>query len=146
MRKATRKKDVGMHPFLRKIVSDTWGKRSTEALIHALGGNDWEKVIDKVGTLTYIVSLASGAAGLKRSQPDIRVLRASVNVMGEVIEREDLESHRLQLHNTVLAVQSLAAQLDERFLYLAATKAKSQLALGSICMSHFNAVYEAMPA
>lgn len=145
MKKQTKRKDHGLHPFIRQVVSATWSKRSTEALIHTLMGGDWERAIDKVGTLTYIVSLACKAAGYKRSQPDIRVLRASVNVMGEVIDRENLDNHRMQLHNAVLAVQRLAPELDERFLLVAAMETKSRLALGSICTSDFEAIYEAMP-
>jgi hypothetical protein len=145
LKKQTRRKDHGLHPFIRQAVSETWGKRSTEALIHALMGGDWERAIDKVGTLTYIVSLACKKAGYNRSQPDIRVLRASLNVMGEVIDRENLDNHRMQLHNAVLAAQRLSSEIDEQFLLVAAMETKSRLALGSIRTSDFEALYVGMP-
>jgi hypothetical protein len=145
MRKQTRRKEHGLHPFIRQVVAETWGKRSTEALIHTLMGDDWERAIDKVGTLTYIMSLACQKSGYKRSQPDIRVLRAGVNVMCEVIDLQNLDDHRVQLHNAVLAVQRLVPELDERFLLIAAMEAKSRLKHGAICTSDFDAIYEAMP-
>lgn len=60
-----------------------WATDNLSAQIHAMTGQDAALMVNKAGRVMFVVLGAAMAVGIDASQPDMRILRASVNALHE---------------------------------------------------------------
>lgn len=83
-----RRKPVGVHPFIKQAIRAKWTSEAMNAQIHALAGADKDKLL-AYGSIMFFVASACGMhSGCTGDEPDMRVLRASVNALDDLAKRD----------------------------------------------------------
>lgn len=138
-RMATR--HLRLNLFERQRLRQTWSERTVNAGIHALATDDAQVVMAKVGTLLYVVLGAAMLENLDQDAPDMRILRAAANVLGELVGTDKL-THQQQasMSSALEALKRIVAALSEESLFIAATEAKRILAAGPVSLADFQAM------
>ncbi len=82
-----KQKLVRMHPIERAMIRQKWTSQALNAQIHALTGADREKLL-AYGSVMFSVSAACAIAlGWDGDEPDMRIVRASVNALDDLAKR-----------------------------------------------------------
>jgi hypothetical protein len=85
-----RRKPVGVHPFIKQAVRAKWSSESMKGQIHALMGADKEKLL-AYGSIMFFVASACGMyQGCSGDEPDMRIVRASVNALDDLAMRAEI--------------------------------------------------------
>lgn len=136
---AMARRQLRLHPFERQNLRRAWSEQAINASIHALTGEDVTKVVAKVGTLFYVVLGAALIEKADAETPDMRILRATVNTLGECADAPDLtHTQRGSLASGLEAVKRLIAGMQEESLFHAATVAQRILASGPVTLADFH--------
>lgn len=143
-RMATR--SLRLHPLERQRLRQVWSERTVNAGIHALATDDAQVVMAKVGTLLYVVLGAALLENLDQDAPDMRILRAAANVLGDLVGTEKL-THLQQatMSSALEALKRVVAALPEESLFIAASQAKRILAAGPVTQADFHAIDPGRP-
>lgn len=102
MKKA--RKPVGMHPLIKQAVRAKWNSEAVLAQIHALTGQDREKLLAHGSVLFFVASACAMSLGWTGEEPDARIVRASVNALDDLAKRKAItDLDRGSLHAGMLA-------------------------------------------
>ncbi len=125
---------IRLHPAERQIIRNVWNAQTVEAQIHALSGNDVPKAVEKTATLIYVALQAARIQGMTETQPEMRVLRATANALGDCVGRDSItDLERASLSAGLEAVKRLLPPvLTEESLFHSAAATKRQLGMLSL--------------
>ncbi len=96
-----RRKTVGMHPLMRQAaeakrkaeaqeVRERWNSQALTAQIHALTGADRERLLAHGSIMFFVASACAIHLGLTGDEPDMRIVRASVNALDDLAMRPSI--------------------------------------------------------
>ncbi len=140
-RMATRQ--LRLHPFERQRLRLIWSQKTVDAGIHALMNDDAQAVMAKVGTLLYVVLGAALLQNLPADTPDMRILRAAANILGDLVGADTMtHQQRAGLSSALEALKRMVAELPEESLFIAATHAQQKLAAGPVTLADFQHMTE----
>lgn len=119
-----RRKPVGVHPFIKQAIRAKWTSEAMKGQIHALMGADKEKLL-AYGSIMFFVASACGMhQGWTGDEPDMRVVRASVNALDDLAKRSEItEMDRgsilggLQASARIIAATPIEVVSDAAILY-----------------------------
>jgi hypothetical protein len=87
MKKSARRKQVGVHPFVKQAARAKWNAEAVIAQIHALTGADRERLLAHGSVLFCVASACAMHMGWTGDEPDMRIVRASVNALDDLAKR-----------------------------------------------------------
>lgn len=79
-----------MNPVLRSIMRQRWSSEAVKAQIHALTGEDCEKLLAYGSVLFFVASACAMHLGWDGEEPDMRIVRASVNALDDLAQRKHI--------------------------------------------------------
>ena len=110
-----RRKPVGLHPLMKqaaiakrnaeeRAAREKWDSKAVLGQIHALTGDDREVLVDYGAQLFFVASGCALQAGWTGDEPDMRIVRASVNALDELAKRPTItDQDRGSLHAGMMA-------------------------------------------
>jgi hypothetical protein len=103
-----RRKPVGLHPFQKQAIRAKWNSEAVKAQIHALMGDDIEKLLAFGSVLFFVASACSIHLGWTGDEPDMRIVRASVNALDDLATRRTItDADRGALNGGLLAAHRI---------------------------------------
>lgn len=101
MRKHTKRKPVGLHPILKqaaeakreaeaKAAREKWESKAVLGQIHALTGENRDTLLAFGSVLMFVASACAIHLGWTGDEPDMRIVRASVNALDELAKRKTI--------------------------------------------------------
>lgn len=95
---------VRIHPVERAMIRQRWTSQAVSAQIHALIGADKEKLLAHGSVMFYVASACAIHLGWNGDEPDMRIVRASVNALDDLSKREQItELDRGAIHSGLQA-------------------------------------------
>jgi hypothetical protein len=85
-----RQKPARMNPVQRAILRQRWSGKSVMGQIHALTGEDCSKLLAYGSVLFFVASACGMHLGWTGDEPDMRILRASVNALDDLAQRHQI--------------------------------------------------------
>lgn len=85
-----RRKPVGVHPFIKQAIRAKWTSEAMNGQIHALTGADKEKLLAYGSIMFFVASACATYNGWTGDEPDMRVVRASVNALDDLAQRSEI--------------------------------------------------------
>lgn len=85
-----RRKPVGLHPLMKQAIRAKWNSEAVKAQIHALTGADREKLLAHGSVMFFVASACATHLGWTGDEPDMRIVRASVNALDDLAKRKDI--------------------------------------------------------
>lgn len=95
-----------MNPVLRSILRQRWSSKSIQAQIHALNGEDCEKLLAYGSILFFVASACAMNCNWSGDEPDMRIVRASVNALDDLAQRQQIT----QIDRASILAGMMAAQ------------------------------------
>lgn len=136
-------RSLRLHPFERQRMRQIWSERTLNASIHALNGEDLAAVLDKTGSLFYVVLGAAMIEQISPDTPDMRILRATANTLGDLTGADQItHQQRGSLSSGLEALRRLVAGMNEESLFVAATHAQQLLSRRPVTLADFEALGE----
>lgn len=126
MRKHTRRKPVGLHPIVKQQLRAKWDSKAVLGQIHALMGEDREKLLAFGSVLLFVASACAMHLAWTGDEPDMRIVRASVNALDDLakspaiteLDRGALQAGMMAAHRiievTPIEVVTEAAAMYDR--------------------------------
>lgn len=97
-----------MNPVQRAILRQRWSSKAIKAQIHALIGEDLDKLLDHGSVLFFVATACGIHLGWTGDEPDMRILRASVNALDDLSQRKQItETDRGSLMAGMMAAQRI---------------------------------------
>lgn len=93
--------------------------------VHALMGGDKGLMVHKLGWLFWVIVGGAGACGIGMDDPDVRIIRSTVNLLADLQENEDRQvalQDRIAFSSAVNACQRLRPRITELAIYQAAAR------------------------
>lgn len=98
MKKRTRRKPVGVHPLMKQAAEAKqkddaqaarakWNEEAVNAQIHALTGADRDRLLAHGSVMFFVASACAIHLGWTGDEPDMRIVRASVNALDDLAKR-----------------------------------------------------------
>jgi hypothetical protein len=95
-----------MNPVLRSVLRQRWSSNAVKAKIHALIGQDCDKLLAYGSVLFFVASACAMDMGWTGDEPDMRIVRASVNALDDLASRKQItEVDRSSILSGMLAAQ-----------------------------------------
>jgi hypothetical protein len=102
------KKPVQMHPILRAQIRQKWESESINALIHALTGNNKDKLLAYGSIMMFVASACAAYTGISEDSIKFRVIRGAINALDDLKERPLITSvDRGSIYSGLIASQEL---------------------------------------
>jgi hypothetical protein len=137
----------GLNMVERALLAQRWRKESVSAGIHAMIGEDAEKLVNTAGKTAYVILGACAAANLSHDLPDIRILRGAVNAIYDQADQQDIPEHRrASIVSGLEACNRLLPLLTQRQVSDAALDLELRLLHGDVHYSDFLALIEGTTA
>lgn len=136
----TRKRTFGLNPIERAVLVAAWKQQAVSGRIHALIGDDSDKLVNGAGRIFYVVlgACADAQVAIGAEDPDVRILRGSVNALGEQAgEPEISQQRRGAIVSGLQACDRLVPKLTQRALADAALDLQVRLAVGEVKFRDF---------
>lgn len=133
-----RRKKPGLNLVERAVIAQKWTQTAVNAEIHALIGNDSDKLVNEAGRIFYVVLRAAIEAGMSPDEPDVRILRGAVNaIYSQAGEPVIDESQRPAIQSGLQAARRVTQVVAYKALVDAACDLHLKLKTGDVCMSDF---------
>lgn len=84
------RKRMGMHPFIKQAARAKWNNEAVTAQIHALTGANRERLLAHGSVLFCVASACAMHLGWDGEEPDMRIVRASVNALDDLAKRPEI--------------------------------------------------------
>lgn len=102
------RKPAGMHPFIKQALRAKWESKAVLGQIHALTGDNHEKLPAFGAVLLFVASACAVHLGWTGDEPDMRIVRASINALDELAKRQAItELDRGALHSGMMAAHRI---------------------------------------
>lgn len=85
-----KRKPVGVHPFVKQAARAKWNAEAVTAQIHALTGANRDRLLAHGSVLFFVASACAMHMGWTGDEPDMRIVRASVNALDDLAKRPDI--------------------------------------------------------
>ena len=82
-----RKKPKFMHPLIKAQIRAKWSGEAVKAQIHALMGDDKEKLLAFASILFFVASGCAVYRGYSGDEPNYRIIRGAVNQLDDLNAR-----------------------------------------------------------
>ncbi len=119
-----RRKPVGVHPFIKQSIRAKWTSEAMKGQIHALMGGDKEKLLAYGSIMFFVASACGMSKGWTGDEPDMRVVRASVNALDDLAKRAEITDMDrgsilggLQASARIIAATPIEVVSDAAILY-----------------------------
>ncbi len=101
MRKRTHRKPIGVHPLMKqaaeakrkteaKEARARWDSEAVTAQLHAITGADRERLLAHGSLMFFVASACAIHLGWTGDEPDMRIVRASVNALDDLAKRPNI--------------------------------------------------------
>lgn len=119
-----RRKPVGVHPFIKQAIRAKWTSEAMNGQIHALTGADKDKLLAYGSIMFFVASACATHNGWTGDEPDMRVVRASVNALDDLAKRDEITDidrgsilGGLQASARIIAATPIEVVSDAAILY-----------------------------
>lgn len=82
-----RKKSKFIHPLIKAQIRAKWSGEAVKAQIHALMGDDKEKLLAFASVLFFVASGCASFLAYSGDEPDFRIIRGAVNQLDDLNAR-----------------------------------------------------------
>lgn len=132
-----------LNPVAAAVYAAQWKASTVSSRIHALIGGDSDKLVDGAGKIVFVVLTAAGRAGVSADDPDMRILRGTVEVLHEQAGEKDIpEIRRAGILSGLAACDRLLPLVKQRDLAEAALYLHARLERGDVRLSDFTQLIE----
>lgn len=108
-----RRKPVGLHPLMKQAVRAKWSSEAVKAQIHALMGEDREKLLAYGSVLFFVASACAMHMKWTGDEPDMRIVRASVNALDDLAGSPTITPElRASIHSGMMAAHRIIEITD----------------------------------
>jgi hypothetical protein len=98
------RKPAGLHPLMKQAVRAKWNAEAVLAQIHAITGQDREKLLAHGSVLFFVASACAIHLKWTGDEPDMRIVRASVNALDDLAKSKTItDQDRGALHSGMMA-------------------------------------------
>jgi hypothetical protein len=105
------KRKQSIHPLLRAQMRAKWASESVNAQIHALFGDNKEKLLAYGSILMFVASACAAHMGTSDTDVKFRVIRGAINALDDLKDRPAItQVDRGSIYAGLLASQSLIAE------------------------------------
>lgn len=99
---------VGVHPFVKQAARAKWNAEAVTAQIHALTGANRDRLLAHGSVLFSVSAACAMYLGWTGDEPDMRIVRASVNALDDLAERPAITKlDRGALHAGMMAAHRI---------------------------------------
>lgn len=133
-------RSYGLTPVERAVLVARWKSDAVSGRIHALIGEDSDKMVNGAGRIFYVVlgACAAHADSVDVDGPDLRILRGAVNALHEQAEVPEIaEARRAAVLSGLEACERLMPPLSQRALSDAALGLELKLRRQDVRYSDF---------
>jgi len=103
-----RKQSTSMHPVLRAQIRAKWAAESVNAQIHALFGDNKEKLLAYGSVLMFVASACAAQKDMGENSPQFRIIRGAINALDDLKDRAAITHvDRGSIYAGLLASQAL---------------------------------------
>lgn len=85
-----RKQPSSIHPVMRAQLRHKWESESLNAQIHALTGNNKDKLLAYGSIIMFVASACAAHSELGEENVKFRVIRGSINALDDLKDREEI--------------------------------------------------------
>lgn len=125
----------------RLQIAEKWRAAKVDAEIHAMLGEDADRLVNLAGRMLYVALGAARTEGIDAEDPDVRVLRGAVNaVHDQAGEADILEARRLSIRSGLEAVGRIVQRVPHRALVDSAVELELRLRRGNVMTTDFEAL------
>ena len=125
----------------RAVIAEKWRAAKVDAGIHALMGEDSNRLVDLSGRMFYVALGAARTEGIDAEDPDVRVLRGAVNAVHDQAGEADIpDARRAAILSGLQAVGRITQRVPHRALVDAAVELELRLRAGNVTTSDFEAL------
>lgn len=97
-----------MHPLLRAQARAKWHATSVDAQIHALFGDNKEKLLAYSSILMFVASACAAHTDMGDDNVKFRIIRSSINALDDLKDRTEITMvNRYSIHSGLIAAQEL---------------------------------------
>ena len=97
-----------MHPLMRAQARAKWESTSVDAQIHALFGDNKDKLLAYGSIILFVASACAAYTGLGEGDVRFRIIRGSINALDDLKDRTAITLvDRQSIHSGLLAAQEL---------------------------------------
>jgi hypothetical protein len=103
-----RKQSTSIHPVLRAQMRAKWVSQSVNAQIHALFGDNKEKLLAYGSILMFVASACATQMDMGEDSPKFRIIRGAINALDDLKDRPAItQVDRGSIYAGLLASQEL---------------------------------------
>jgi hypothetical protein len=103
-----RKQSTSIHPVVRAQMRAKWHATSVDAQIHALMGDNKDKILAYSSILMFVASACAARQEMGEDSPQFRIIRGAINALDDLKDRPDITHvDRGSIYAGLLASQSL---------------------------------------
>lgn len=125
-------------PVERAVIAQKWRLGTVTASIHALIGDDSDKMVNQAGRVLFVVLGAAGAHKISAETPEIRIIRGAVGAIYDQVGLDMIPADRRASIVRGLEVASeLIKLLPSKALTDSACDLELKLRRGDVMMSDF---------
>lgn len=136
-----------LNPVLRAVIAARWQSTALNAHIHALIGNNAEKMVNEAGSVFFVLLHAAQACGVDADEVDMRIIRGAVNAVYDQVDQATVPTlRRASIVSGLQAAQRLHATLPRKAITTAACTLAIALERGHVMQSDFEALIGANQA
>jgi hypothetical protein len=85
-----RKQSTQMHPMLRAQIRAKWVAESVNAQIHALFGDNKEKLLAYGSVMMFVASACAAKQDMGEDSPRFRIIRGAINALDDLKDRPSI--------------------------------------------------------
>lgn len=131
-------KPRGISMVERAIIANQWHQGMVDSKIHALIGDDSNKMVNLAGRMLFVALGAALADNLDPEDPDIRIIRGAVNAVHDQAGESVIPAiRRASIVSGLEAVSRMCQRVQRKSLINAACEMELRLRNGHIHTSDF---------
>lgn len=116
-----RARPTKLHPVEKALIRQRWSAEAVQAQIHALIGQDREKLLAHGSVMLFVASACALAMKWTGDEPDMRIVRATVNTLDDLKGRGFIaEQDRASIHSGLMAASRVIAAAPAEVVHEAA--------------------------
>lgn len=135
----------GISPVERAVICAKWRKDMIDSKIHALIGDDSDRVVNLAGRMFFVALGAALHEEIGSDDADIRIIRGAVNAMyDQAGEAQIANQRRASIASGLEAVSRLCQRVEQKSLNDAACDLELRLRSADVHISDFDRLVEAI--
>jgi hypothetical protein len=143
------RRTFGLNPVERAMLVASWKEDAVTGRIHALIGNDSDRLVNGAGRIFYVMLGACAAHNgcIDAEELDVRILRGAVNALHEQAEEPEIvETRRTAILSGLQACERLMPRVTQRALADAALDLELRMQRGDVRHTDFLRLVEQLEA